>query len=258
MLLSIITINYNDKVGLERTIKSVQEQTNTNFEHIVIDGGSTDGSEELIEANKTSFSYWVSEPDKGIYNAMNKGIKVAEGEYLYFLNSGDHFEGFNALDKISFNLANEDIIYYNIKVVNGNETHIKTYPKELSFMFMHNDLPSHQSTFIRKSLFDTHGYYDEQLKIVSDWKFLILALLKYNASYKHIDDTFAVFYTGGISSVEGSFEAMEKERKTVLDAEFSILMNDLKENFRLQRVIRGLRKSRKIKLLLMLGLINKF
>ncbi len=100
MLLSIITINYNDKFGLERTIKSVQEQTFTNFEHIIIDGGSTDGSKEVIEANKNSFSYWVSEPDKGIYNAMNKGIKEAKGEYLFFLNSGDHLNGQNALDKI--------------------------------------------------------------------------------------------------------------------------------------------------------------
>ena len=89
MKLSIITVNLNNRIGLERTINSVVSQTFKDFEWIVIDGGSTDGSKELITQYANHFAYWVSEPDKGIYNAMNKGIKVAKGEYLLFLNSGD-------------------------------------------------------------------------------------------------------------------------------------------------------------------------
>ena len=89
MKLSIITINYNNLAGLQKTIESVVSQTFRDFEWIVIDGGSVDGSRELIERYANSFSYWVSEPDKGIYNAMNKGIVVAKGDYLLFLNSGD-------------------------------------------------------------------------------------------------------------------------------------------------------------------------
>ena len=90
-LISIITINFNDKIGLQRTFDSVFAQDFNDFEYIVIDGGSNDGSKELIEENTDKISYWISEPDKGIYNAMNKGIKVANGEYLLFLNSGDKF-----------------------------------------------------------------------------------------------------------------------------------------------------------------------
>ena len=258
MLISIITVNYNDKLGLERTLKSVQEQTYTNFEHIIIDGGSTDGSKELIEANKTNFSYWVSEPDNGIYNAMNKGVKAAKGEYLYFLNSGDHFEDLNALDKAQAQLGNHDVVYFNINVVGEANSYIKTCPKELSFMFLHNDLPAHQATFIRKDLFDKYGYYDENLKIVSDWKFLILALCKYNASYKYVEDTFSTYYSDGVSSLEENIALVKQEREQLLNAEFGIFMNDLKEIFLLRRKLRNVKSSKKIRLLIKLGLLNDF
>lgn len=258
MLISIITVNYNDKLGLERTLKSVQEQTYTNFEHIIIDGGSTDGSKELIEANKTNFSYWVSEPDNGIYNAMNKGVKAAKGEYLYFLNSGDHFEDLNALDKAQAQLGNHDVVYFNISVVGEANSYIKTCPKELSFMFLHNDLPAHQATFIRKDLFDKYGYYDENLKIVADWKFLILALCKYNASYKYVEDTFSTYYSDGISSLEENKALVKQEREQVLNTEFGIFMNDLKEIFLLRRKLRNVKSSKKIRLLIKLGLLNDF
>lgn len=258
MLLSIITINFNNKFGLERTIKSVQGQTFTDFEHIIIDGGSTDGSKELIQVNNSGLSYWVSEPDKGIYNAMNKGIKMARGDYLFFLNSGDHLNGKNALENAAQYLGEKDVVYFNIKVEEDGNNYIKNCPSELSFTYLHNDLPPHQSTFLRKSLFEKRGYYDEKLKIVADWKFLIIALIKYNVSYKHVNEVFSTFYQGGLSSQEGSFEAMEEERELVLSNEFPILMNDLKENFRLNRLIRDLRKSKKIRLLVRLGLIKNF
>ncbi|MDR2910496.1 MAG: glycosyltransferase [Bacteroidales bacterium] len=89
MKLSIITINLNNVAGLQKTIESVVKQTFTDYEYIVIDGGSTDGSADIIKQHANKITYWVSEPDKGIYNAMNKGIRVAKGEYCLFLNSGD-------------------------------------------------------------------------------------------------------------------------------------------------------------------------
>ncbi|NEW78265.1 MAG: glycosyltransferase [Gelidibacter sp.] len=257
-LISIITVNLNDVEGLKRTMTSVFEQTWQEYEYIIIDGGSSDGSKEYIESFSDKISVWVSEPDTGIYNAMNKGIKVASGEYLLFLNSGDHLNNATALDKVHVHLKNKEIVYFNINVIGDNNSFIKKCPNELSFEFLHNDLPAHQSTFIRKSLFDRHGVYDENLKIVADWKFLILALIKYNSTYKYVNDTFTTFYAGGISAKEGSFAAMEKEREIVLNLEFPILMNDLKENFILKRIIRDLRKSRKINWLIKLRLLNKF
>ena len=259
MKLSIITINFNNKAGLERTITSVFQQDFKDFEFIVIDGGSTDGGKELIESNKQHFSYWVSEADKGIYNAMNKGIAKAKGEYVFFLNSGDEFVNSKALPSIVQNLSGEDIIYFNINQVDeNNQVKLKRVPSELSFSYLYHDLPPHQSTFIKKKLFNDYGNYDESLKIVADWKFLILALLKYNATYKHVDKVFTNFYLGGVSSNSESFKLMQAEREIVLNKEFPILLNDLKYKYTLERIIRGLRKSKKIQLLIKLGLINKF
>jgi glycosyltransferase involved in cell wall biosynthesis len=256
--LSIITINLNNKLGLQRTVESVQNQNYTNFEFIVIDGNSNDGSKEYLEANKNHFNYYVSEPDSGIYNAMNKGIKIAKGEYLFFLNSGDDFTNANSLDNITKHLFDKDIIYFNINKVGENGTNLKAVPQTLSFTYLYNDLPPHQSTFIKKSLFDTVGFFDENLKIVADWKFLIMALIKHNASYKYVDEVHTNFYLGGISSSTESEKLMNEERKQILNSEFPVLMNDLKQNFELNRILGNLRKSNKLKLLVKLGFLDKF
>ena len=127
---SIITINYNNLEGLKRTVESVVNQTWQEFEYIVIDGGSTDGSAVYIESQKDKFDYWVSEPDKGIYNAMNKGIKVATGEYLLFLNSGDELIDIEALNKNHFHLEEMDLIYFDINVISDTTSFIKKYPQK--------------------------------------------------------------------------------------------------------------------------------
>jgi glycosyltransferase involved in cell wall biosynthesis len=258
MLLSIITINYNDKPGLERTLNSVKNQSYTNFEHIIIDGGSNDGSKQLIETNRENFSYWVSEPDHGIYNAMNKGINVAKGEYLLFLNSGDHFEDDNALHNVHNFLKKEDIVYFNVNVIGEHKSYIKKCPEILTFKYLHENLPTHQATFFKKELFNKLGNYDENLKIVSDWKFLIIAICKHNATYKYVNKTFSVFYYDGLSSLKENQDLIKAERKVVLNKEFKPFMNDLKDRYLLERTLRTLRKSRTIKLLIKLGLIHEF
>ena len=258
MLITIITVNYNDKLGLERTIKSVQNQKYSDFEFIVIDGNSNDGSKEIIEANQSSFNYYVSEPDHGIYHAMNKGIEKAQGEYILFLNSGDHFESERALEKIQHTLCGEDIVYFNIHVVGQENNYIKKCPKVLSFRYLYDNLPAHQATFFKKTLFDTYGYYDESLKISADWKFLILAICKHNVSYKYVDDTFSVYYADGLSSKPENKKIMEAERTTVLENEFPVFAADIKNNYVVERKLRDLRKSKILKMLVWLGLIHKF
>lgn len=111
MKLSIITINLNNLEGLKKTFESVFNQTFTDYEWIVIDGGSTDGSREFIEAHQDSFSYWSSEPDRGIYNAMNKGILQANGEYLSFLNSGDYYADSETLANVFCTNHEADILF---------------------------------------------------------------------------------------------------------------------------------------------------
>lgn len=256
--LSIITINYNNFAGLEKTVSSVLEQSWKLFEYIVMDGGSTDGSKAFLETKTNNIDYWISEPDNGIYNAMNKGIAKASGEYLFFLNSGDHFINAHSLENAQQHLKVHDVIYFNINVIKNGVSQILENPKKLSFEYLHHDLPCHQCTFIKRSAFETMGYYDENLKIVADWKWLIIALLKHNISYLHVNEVFSIFYNDGISSQETSRAIMETERQQVLEAEFPILMNDLKTIYEQKRTIRNLRKSKKINWLIKLGLLDKF
>ena len=116
---SIITVSYNAKEDLEKSIKSVSNQTFKNYEYLVIDGNSTDGTKELLRKYDKEINYWVSEKDNGIYNAMNKGARVAKGDYLYFLNAGDTFSDKNSLEGVSREIDNnQDLIYGRIRVVN--------------------------------------------------------------------------------------------------------------------------------------------
>jgi glycosyltransferase involved in cell wall biosynthesis len=223
--LSIITINYNNLEGLKRTVESVVNQTWKEFEYIVIDGGSTDGSAAYIESQSDSFDYWVSEKDSGIYNAMNKGIRAANGEYLLFLNSGDHLFNNEVLEFNHHYLENEDLIYFNLEIIGIGTSNIISYPNQLIFSDLYFGSLPHPATFIKKELFNKVGLYDEELLIASDWKFFILALFKHNASYKYIDGTCSTFYLDGISSKQDFSE----ERREVLELFFSDYIIDYQE-----------------------------
>jgi glycosyltransferase involved in cell wall biosynthesis len=263
--LSIITINYNNLEGLKRTVESVINQTWQEFEYIVIDGGSTDGSAEYIKSHSDKIDYWVSEPDKGIFNAMNKGVVKATGEYLLFLNSGDYLNDSSILDKNHIYLKNKEIICFNIKEIREDSIRIKKSPDKITFFHMFKDTIPHQSTLIHKGLFERIGLYDENLKIVSDWKFFIIAFGKFNATYLYLDEDFSTYYFDGISSQIENYPQVLKERATVLETEFSFFLKETKEfialketSNELKRINDSLRKSRKLQWLIKLGLLNKF
>ena len=207
MRYSIITINYNDKEGLSRTIKSVSNQTSKDFEYIVIDGGSTDGSVDIIKQNANHIDYWVSEKDKGVYNAMNKGIAQAKGDYLVFMNSGDCFHMPDVLTLMSD--YQEDIICG--KVFKGNTTipsgHYK--PTITLVDLMRGSLP-HQAMFIKRELMVKHPY-DENYKILSDWKFCIQALVFDNCTFRNSDVVVADYDISGISTNSNGLLAKERE-----------------------------------------------
>jgi glycosyltransferase involved in cell wall biosynthesis len=224
MQISIITVNYNNLDGLKRTMTNVFEQTWQDFEYIVIDGGSTDGSARYIEAHKDKLTYWVSEPDKGIYHAMNKGIAKAKGEYLLFLNSGDHFYNTTVLQENHSKITNFDLIYFDWQLVDDHSAKIVPFPDTLHFSHLFLGSLPHQSTFIKKALFDNVGLYDEKLKIVSDWKFMIIALFIHKCSYKHIGSTLTTFYLDGISNQVD----FTHERDQVLNEYFAPYVADYK------------------------------
>jgi glycosyltransferase involved in cell wall biosynthesis len=222
-MVSVITINLNNIAGLQKTITSVVSQTGSEFEYIIIDGGSTDGSKELIQKNALHFTYWVSEPDKGIYNAMNKGIKAARGEYLIFLNSGDVFFASDTLAECMRSFNDEDIIYGNVlNIKPDGKQWIHSSPSKLSIYFLGycwNSLP-HQGMFTKKALFQKYGEYDESLKMVSDWAFYLLAIFVHNCTYKHIDKTIARYDFSGFSADIHNEPLQKAERELVIQKYF--------------------------------------
>lgn len=211
MKFSIITINYNNAEGLERTIKSVTSQDYTDYEYIVIDGGSTDGSADVIQKYADKITFWVSEPDRGIYNAMNKGISHAHGEYLNFMNSGDCLHSTDVLSKLSAESHTEDIIfgaYYNPE---NNLT--KTYPHdaEITCLTLLNDSFNHQATFYKRSLFEKRQY-DETYRIQSDSKFNFQSIVQDNCSVVITDLVIADYDYDGISGQNKELVAREWQR----------------------------------------------
>ena len=226
MRLSIITINFNNLEGLKKTAESVINQTWKEFEWIIIDGCSTDGSkeyivklnDELTHNGRNPITYWCSEPDKGIYNAMNKGIKNANGEYFLFLSSGDSFVDKDIVADFYTTKYCEDIVAGDI-IGDGAELLARQNPDEadLDYDYMVKSSIMHPSSFIRKKLFEKFGYYDENLKIVSDWKFFLYVLIKENCSYAHWHRFVTDFATDGISENELSHPIIWSERKAVLD-----------------------------------------
>lgn len=218
--LTIITINLNDVQGIEKTLKSVWEcQSFTDFEHIVIDGGSTDGSVDVIKRYSDKLSYWVSEKDNGIYHAMNKGIDKAQGEYLLFLNSGDYLRD-DVLKDIFSESYTEDVIYGYISELkqDGRFVNIKNGNTNIVETIFVYSLP-HPATFIRRNLFDTEKYR-EDYKIISDWIFFLEQLLIKQRSFRYIDVNVSVFNSYGISSHEGSIDIIKKERSKFLKERF--------------------------------------
>ena len=211
---SIVTINYNNRKGLEQTIESVINQKYDNFEFIIIDGGSNDGSAELLNKYERNINYAVSEKDDGIYNAMNKGIRAAIGEYIVFMNSGDQFYDEFVLLKYQENICDNYQIYYG-NAIGVNEDHgLKDiiYPSELNLSQWLYDTINHQASAIKRSLFTTYGFYNEQSKITADWQFFTKMYLLHQVQFKYISSFLAKIDLNGISS-DPSFSIFQQEER---------------------------------------------
>jgi len=228
-VISIITINLNNAQGLQKTIESVVSQTFSSFEFIVIDGGSTDNSHSVIEAYSKYLTYWVSEPDRGIYHAMNKGIKVAKGNYCLFLNSGDWLVNHTVLADVFSENSKADIIagdvYYYDNQRNIIQWHVAS-PDVMSAKTLFEGSLPHQSTFIRRALFETIGYYNESLRIASDWLFFVEALLEKGCSYKHYQGVVSYFNMDGISCNPATDSLPKREQLRVLQQKYPLFLAD--------------------------------
>ena len=244
MKLSIITINYNNAEGLRKTLASVASQTYANIEHIIVDGASTDGSVDVIKeyenqlniTHSTIHLLWTSEPDNGIYNAMNRGIRKATGEYVQILNSGDLLaapdvtermmaalneltnEGVNELREVPILYGNMLKSYDGKTIINRDTCGGKMYTPE-SFLYFYKGTLNHDCAYIRRDLFEKYGLYNEQMKICSDWEWYVRAIVLGGEKpvYTNIDVT--IFDMNGVSESHGkNAELIKKERREYLES----------------------------------------
>ena len=219
MKLSIITVNFNNLEGLKATMESVLSQTFKDYEWIVIDGGSTDGGKELLESNNDTISYWVSEPDRGIYHAMNKGIAVAKGEYCQFLNSGDTLISPDILEKV-FSYELSDVNYGDAWFVKeGKVVEKRTYPDPISLSYLFRLPLSHQASFIRTSLVKQHLYH-EQYSISADRAFFLELYVK-GYHFLHLPLPIVYFDMSGIGSNPETYPERRRQLHTIKRELFS-------------------------------------
>lgn len=250
MLLSIITINRNNASGLQRTMNSVLQQNSDSYEYIVVDGASTDGSVSVIEQIASDFGAklkWISEPDAGIYNAMNKGLGMAAGEYVQFLNSGDVLASTEVVGIMFSDHAADvcpPIIYGNmIKAFpDGHTVQDKSFEGRVMTCFdFYSGTLNHSSAFIRRDLFGKYGLYDESLKICSDWEWFLDAVVFGGEKPEYVDFDVTCFDMTGISENKSLKELIRRERQSVLEKRLSpAVLNDYSmyaEDIRMMRRI---------------------
>lgn len=212
MKVSIITITYNNLKGLKDTYESIRRQTFSDYEWLVVDGGSTDGTKEFLEAHDSEIAFWCSEKDKGVYNAQNKGTMHARGEYSIYMNSGDTFYADHVLDKVFEQDIKADIIYGNWMLVFEDGTkRLGQAPKVADLAYFFDRNMCHQSMLIRTELVKARPY-DESFHIYADWEEW-LALYMQGRTFERTELTICNFMVGGISTGDKASEKLKAERK---------------------------------------------
>jgi glycosyltransferase involved in cell wall biosynthesis len=205
-LVTVITVVFNGATTLEHTLCSVIEQTCDNVEHIIIDGGSTDATLEILRKYDDHIAYWVSEKDDGIYDAMNKGIALAKGEYIGMLNSDDFFADSFSLETIVDRLMTNkvDAVFSNLDIVDPSNLDrvLRKYRISSfnSFMLRIGIMPPHPTFYCKKSCYENAGPYRTDYQIAADFEMLVRLLIKHQITWSFIDETTVKMRSGGLSS----------------------------------------------------------
>ncbi|MBZ4646753.1 MAG: glycosyl transferase family 2 [Clostridia bacterium] len=197
---SIITSCRNCETVLENTIRSVIQQSYQNIEYIIVDGNSTDGTLDVIKRYEDSITKWISEPDKGVYDGMNKGIIHSTGEVLYFLNAGDYLYNDKVIERIVQNFSDSVFaVYGNVEVFNEHRKKklirgCRVTPNKLLYRHI-----CHQALFVRRCLFEEIGMYSDSFKLAADHDFIVKAMMKYPGNFLYLNEVLAVYRDGGMS-----------------------------------------------------------
>lgn len=208
-MISIITATYNSAETINDTIKSVLCQTNKDFEYIIVDGGSTDETIDIVKSYESEFSgrlKWVSEKDKGIYDAMNKGIKMASEDIIGILNSDDYYTSDDILQTIAdaFKCQNVDAIYGDIHFIKDGlpDKCVRYYSSRLfsPFWLRFGFMPAHPSFYCKREVFDKSGLYRLDYKIGSDYEMMVRLFRKHKISSRYVPKDFVTMRTGGASN----------------------------------------------------------
>jgi len=206
MKVSIITVCFNSADHIEDAIQSVAAQDHEDIEHLVIDGGSTDGTVDILKSYDQQISYWISEADRGIYDAMNKGIAVASGEVVGILNSDDFYFDETIISQVAlaFEDPQLDAVYGDLIFVdpcNLKKT-VRTYSsaKWNPERFARGYMPAHPTFFVRRKYYEEYGLFEIDYKIAADYEMLIRLLYVYKLTYKYLPLTMVKMRKGGVSS----------------------------------------------------------
>lgn len=223
--LSIITVCRNDKARVERTHASLLAQDNQDFEWIVIDGASCDGTAELLATNHPRLDRLVSEPDRGLYDAMNKGIGLASGTYLLFLNAGDILHDAGVLTAFQALNPKAELVVGHIRILypDGQEQIRRIHPGTFTADFLYWRCLPQPTTFFRRSLFERIGTFDLSYRITSDYDFYMRALLEKQASWAILDHCVADFTNDGISARHENRRLLYWENRKVRRRHYSFL-----------------------------------
>jgi glycosyltransferase len=209
MKISIITTAFNNHAYIGDCIRSVITQTYANLEYIIVDGGSTDGTLDIIRKHEHRISKWVSEPDRGIYDAMNKGIKMATGDIIGFLHSDDFYSHENVIAQIAEAFMNSDVhsVYGDLVYVSKTDGKVVRYWRSQEFkegLIKWGWMPPHPTFFVKKDVYDTHGCFNTSLKIAADYELILRFLAKRKITTYYIPEVLIKMRLGGISN--GSFK----------------------------------------------------
>ena len=244
--LTVITINRNNASGLKQTLASVLEQTDREFAYVVVDGASTDESKEIIEAT-SGIDTSISEPDTGIYEALNKGIALSTSDYVLFINSGDRLAEKTTIRDAKPHLGSADIVYGNMKVESPDGGWDGFMPSVIDLRQMMYDTLWHPVSFIRRDLFDRYGMYDTSFRICGDYDWFFNVIVDKHVTTRHIDQFIAIFDLTGMSSMpeNRALRASEKQRaqrRWLSDQQIQRFWSAERRRARAARVLRLLRR----------------